>query len=282
LRRYYLIAILLGLWHTSGLAQTFPENPAHSYFSLQNYSKHQPPLYAAGFNPAAFGSLAFNSIFIYSEQRFLLSELSAYRFGTGIKTKSGVFGLQGSFEGQPDYRHVSTTLNYGRQLHERINIGLGFEYSSFHIKGYGNAGFINLSAGTILKLTDNLRSGIAIRNIPAYQVNHLSNKQNPEFSIALGYDLSENFYSALQFEKVPGHSNDIHFLVIYKARENLQIKGGLAIADPVYFGGFSFITNKIAFDIMSSYHPYLGLTPGLSIQFNLNKEPENSFNNIIQ
>lgn len=260
------------LWQTNVFAQSFFENAAHAYFSLHNYSKWQPQIIAAGYNPAAFANLAQNALFVYAEQRFLLQELSTYRTGAGLKTHAGVWGLQGAIRGNTSYRNTSGTLSYGRQLNERISVGLGFEYQVFRIKGYEHTGFVNINAGTTIKLTENLRSGISVNRLPAYRINNHSDSPGPVFQVTFGYDFSQQVYGAIGFEKAGEAPNDVQFLLVYRLRENLQVKGGVASAAPVYFGGISFSTGKINIDCLSSYHPYLGITPGLSVQFNLGKK----------
>ena len=68
--------------------------------------------------------------------------------------------------------------------------------------------------------------------------------------------------------------NDVQTMIRYKIQNRINVKAGLATQIPVAYAGISFTIKKFVLDVLSSHHPQLGITPGLSLQYNFQSKPE--------
>lgn len=249
-------------------AQVVNESVASGYYSLNNLSGQVPHPIAAAFNPAALAKIKNSSVGIFGEQRFLLKDLAFYHFALSLHTKPGNFGINGYYSGSVEFNSMSIGAAYGRSLGETVDIGIQFDYSSYQLKGYGKASFINVQMGSIFHLSEQFHAGIHVKNLAGFRSNQNIEKLNPLITIGLGFDASENFFAAIAFQKEMERQNDAQAMIRYKLQNKISLKAGLATQIPVAYAGISFTLKQFIIDVLSSHHPQLGITPGLSLQYN--------------
>lgn len=256
------------------IAQVVNESPSSGYYSLNNYTGKEKSVLSSTFNPAALANLKYSAAGIYGEHRFMLKELSFYRFALALNTKPGNFGLNGYYSGSVEYHSMSVGGAYGRKLGEKADIGIQFDYSSYQLKGYGNASFINVQMGGLIHLSEQLHAGLHVKNLAGFRSNQKSEKLRAVYTVGLGYDASENFFVAVAFQKEEDQKNDIHAMVRYDIQNNIGFKAGISTQVPVAYGGITFGLKNFTIDVLSSYHPQLGITPGLALQYKFQKVVE--------
>lgn len=256
------------------MAQLVNESPSSGYFSLNNYSAKGKSVLSATFNPAALANLNLTSAGIYGEQRFLLKELSFYRFALALQTKPGNFGINGFYSGSADYHSMSVGGAYGRKLGEKADMGIQFDYSTYQLKGYGKTSFVNVQLGGLIHLSEQLHAGLHVKNLAGFRSNQQSEKLKTVYTVGLGYDASDKFFAAIAFQKEEDQQNDIHAMVRYDVQNNIGFKAGMSTQIPVAYGGIIIGLKNFTIDILSSYHPQLGITPGLALQYNFQKVME--------
>jgi hypothetical protein len=269
-----LIISLICFSGTTAYTQIANESPASGYFAMNNFSNQEPTALATAFNPAVLARIKNTTAGIFGEKRFLLNELAFYRFAMALHTKPGNFGVNGYYSGSVNFNSISIGGSYGRQLGDKADVGIQFDYSSYQLKGYGRASYINVQLGSIFHLNEYLNAGIHVKNLAGFRSNKNSEPLNPVFTVGLGYDASENFYAAISFQKEVDHPNDISAMIRYKLQENISFKGGISTLIPVAYGGVSFGIKDFTIDLLSSYHPQLGITPGLALQYNFEQKQE--------
>lgn len=256
------------------IAQVANESPASGYFSLNNYNGKVNTALSSSFNPAALASLKYSLAGIYGEQRFLLEELSFYRFALALHTKPGNFGINGYYSGSAEYHSMSVGGAYGRKLGEKADLGIQFDYSTYQLKGYGKASFVNVQMGGLIHLSEQLHAGLHVKNLAGSRSNQQSEKLKTVYTVGLGYDASDNFFAAIAFQKEEDQQNDIHAMVRYDIQSNIGFKAGISTQVPVAYGGIIIGLKNFTIDVLSSYHPQLGITPGLALQYNFQKVVE--------
>lgn len=262
---------LLTFAGTVTIAQVVNESPASGFFSLNNYTGKARPVFSSIFNPAALANLKNSSAGIYGEQRFLLKELSFYRFALALHTKPGNFGINGYYSGSAEYHSMSVGGAYGRKLGEKADIGVQFDYSTYQLKGYGKASFVNVQMGGLIHLSEQLHAGLHIKNLAGFRSNKQSEKLKTVYTVGLGYDASDKFFAAIAFQKEEDNKNDIHAMVRYDVQSNIGFKAGITTQVPVVYGGIIIGLKDFTIDVLSSYHPQLGITPGLALQYHFQK-----------
>ena len=269
-KKYFFIS-LLTFSALFTIAQVVNESPANGYFSLNNFSGKAKPVLSSSFNPAALANLKNSSAGIYGEQRFLLKELSYYSFALALQTKPGNFGVNGYYSGSVEYNSMSLGGAYGRKLGEKADIGIQFDYSAFQLKGYGKTSFVNVQIGGLIHLSEQLHAGMHIKNLAGFRSNKQSEKLKTVYTVGLGYDASDKFFAAIAFQKEEDQQNDIHAMVRYDVQNNIGFKAGISTQVPVAYGGIIIGFKSFTIDVLSSYHPQLGITPGLALQYNFQK-----------
>lgn len=251
-----------------GFCQTVREPVSASYIGLGAYSNDHLDAFSFHTNQAALAKIRTLSAGLYGEKRFLLNELGLYNAAATLPTSSGNFGLDACYYGFSDYNESQLGLAYGRSIGPKVDIGVQFNYYSVRIAGYGNASSINFEIGTIFHLTDNLNGGVHVYN----PVGGSLGKNNEEklasiYSAGIGYDASERFFMSFEIEKEEDKPVNVNEGLQYKFLSQLLARTGISSATSSIYFGIGFEIKSMRFDATASYHPQLGITPGLLLAF---------------
>jgi hypothetical protein len=266
-----LLLLILLLFKTSLLpAQTLRRPIAANYTGPGAYSHDQADVFSFTANQASLAQLTNTSAGIYCERRFLLNELNNYIGVFALPTNTGNFGLKTVYYGFSDYNETELGLAYGRKLGSKADIGAQFNYHSIRLAGYGNASAISFELGTILHVTDKLHAGVHVAN----PVGGKFGKDEQEklasvYTIGLGYDASEKFFISAEIEKEEDQPVNVNAGMQYKFIPQLLARMGISSATSSAWFGLGLTIKSLRIDVTTSYHPQLGITPGMLIIFNL-------------
>lgn len=259
-------------------AQILRRPVAAAYTSLGAYSLNHVDVFSFTANQAALAQIKNAAIGVYGERRFLLNELSYYNAAFALPTSTGNFGLKTMYYGFSNYNETQLGLAYGRKLGSRVDIGAQFNYNSISISGYGNASAINFEIGTILHLTDQVHTGIHVNN----PVGGKFGKDHPDgyreeklpsvYTIGLGYDASEKFLISAEVVKEEDRDVNVNAGLQYRFLPQLHARAGIATATTTTWIGIGLKLKSFRIDISSSYHPQLGISPGLLLLFHFNQK----------
>ena len=246
-----------------GFCQTVRDPLSASYIGLGAYSNY-PDVFSFHVNQAALAKIKMLSAGIYGEKRFLLNELGLYDAAVALPTSSGNFGLDARYYGFADYNESEVGLAYGRSLGSKVDVGVQFNYYNVRIAGYGNASAINFEVGTIFHLTDNLDAGFHVYNpVGASLGKNDEEKLGSVYSLGIGYDASEKFFISIEIEKEEDKPVNVNTGLQYKFLPQLLARIGISTATSSIYFGIGFGLRSMRFDVTASYHPQLGITPGL-------------------
>jgi hypothetical protein len=239
---------------------------------LGAYSLRHTDVFSLIANPASLAQLKNISAGIAAERKFLLQELNSYRAVIAVPTGSGNFGLQASYAGFNEYNETGAGLVYGRKLGTKLDMGAGFHYHEIRISSYGNASAISFETGAILHLTEKLHTGFHIDNPVGGKFGEESQEKLPSvYTIGFGFDASEKFYTSIEIEKEEDQPVNVNAGLEYKFIPQLVLRAGISSATSSAWAGVGFIVKTFRIDVMTGYHPQLGISPGLLILFNLEK-----------
>jgi len=272
-RKFFLLLILLFL-KISLPAQTLRKLVAASYLGLGAYSINHIDAFSFTSNQASLAQINSATAAVYAERRFLLSELNNYTAAIGLHTNSGNFGLKANYYGFSDYNETQLGLAYGRKLGNKVDIGAQFNYYSIRIPTYGNASTISFELGAIMHVTDKLHAGIHVANpVGGKFGEEKQEKLSSVYSMGLGYDASEKFFVSMEIEKEEDQPVNVNAGMQYKFLPQLLARAGMSTATSTAWFGLGLTIKAIRIDVTASYHPQLGITPGLLFLFNFkNKE----------
>ncbi len=245
---------------------------AAPYAGLGAYSLNHADVFSFTANQASLAQVKNTAAGVYAERRFFLSELNDYTAVTCLLTKSGNFAVQVHHTGSADYSESQFGLAYGRSLGKKADIGTQFNYNTTRISGYGNASAISFELGTILHLTERLHAGVHVSNPVGGKFGKTrSEKLSSVFVAGFGFDASEKFFTGFEIEKEEGQPVNVHAGLQYKFMPHLLARTGISSATSSVWAGLGFTFKSFRVDISSSYHPQLGISPGLLFLFNFNK-----------
>ncbi len=248
-------------------AQTLRRPVTASYTSLGAYSINHTDVFSFTANQASLAQLKNSAAAVYGERRFLLSELNNYTAAIGLTTNSGNFGLKTNYSGFADYNETQLGLAYGRKLGSKLDIGAQFNYNSIRISnGYGNASAISFELGTVLHISDKLNAGIHINNpIGGKFGKDQQEKLSSVYGFGIGYDASEKFFISAEIEKEEDQPVNVNAGFQYKFIPELLVRAGMATATSSAWLGLGLTIKSFRLDVTTSYHPQLGISPGLMI-----------------
>jgi hypothetical protein len=251
-----------------GFSQTVRDPVSASYIGLGAYSNNHRDVFSFHSNQAALGEIKVVSAGIYGEKRFLLNELGLYDATVTVPTSSGNFGLDARYYGFSDYNESQVGLAYGRDLGSKVDVGVQFNYFNVRIAGYGNAPAINFEIATIFHLTDKLNGGFHAYNpIGSSLGKNEEEKLASVYSIAIGYDASEKFFMSIEIEKEENKPVNVNAGLQYKFLPQLLSRIGTSTGTSLLYFGIGYEFKSLRFDATASYHPQLGITPGLLLIF---------------
>jgi hypothetical protein len=263
------------------MAQSIRYSIALPYIGLSAYSTQQtnPLSYTA--NQAALAKVKQAGVGLYGEKRFLLAATNAYALAVAMPTKMGNFGVQLHYAGFKNFNENKIGLAYATSLGNSVDAGIQFNYYSYHIPAYGNASSINFEAGAIIHFTSKLNGGIHIYNPVGGKLSNTDNeKLAASYKIGLGYDASENFFVSGEIIKEEDKPVNIVAGFQYHFAKQFFARAGFVSGSSAPFAGAGIGWKNMRLDVSGSYHPQLGISPGvlLIIHFGKKKSAANNTN----
>jgi hypothetical protein len=258
------IILWLSLIGIFSFSQNAKQTLVSSYLKIGAYSKTQNDVFSFSANQASLAQLKTFSAGAYSERKFMLNELNLFAASVALPTQSGNFGLQIHNYGNSSFGEMQAGLAYARKLNESIDIGVQFNYYNLRVAGYGNTGAVNFEAGALFHFTEQLHGGVHVYNPASVKLGKNKDEKIPAvYAAGLGYDASDDFFISTEVEKTEDLPLNVNVSVQYKFADRFLARGGVATATSIYFLGVGFMFKNFRFDVTSSIHPQLGVTPGV-------------------
>ena len=265
--------ILIGLCGINSIrAQSLRYPIALPYTSLGAYSKQGPDPFSFTVNQAALAPVKHIGFALYSERRFLLTALSAYRFAAILPTSMGNFGVQLDYAGFKNFNENKIGLAYARSLGPVVDLGIQFNYYGYRVPAYGSASAIFFEAGAIIHFTEKLHGGITIYNPMGGKLGKNSEeKLASAYTFGFGYDVSVNFLVTGEVIKEEDKPVNVITGVQYHFTNRFFARAGISSESGSVFAGAGVGWNNLRLDVSASYHPQLGFSPGILIMTGLRR-----------
>lgn len=223
-------------------------------------------------NPAALPALKKGSAAFYSEQKFLLKELSGGSAALAFPAAGGGMGIALGVSGSDSYSNGQAALAYGRALGKRINLGVQINYHLIHAAGYGNTSAVGFELGMIIHATDKLFSGIHVTNPAGGKFTRNADDKLPSsYTMAFGCEPSENLILCMQVKKTEDQPVDMQFSLQYNFVHQFFVRAGITTSSNKVFAGFGLQWKNFRIDLIGNYHLQLGATPALQCIIQLQK-----------
>ncbi|MCX7954203.1 MAG: hypothetical protein N3A01_03320 [Bacteroidales bacterium] len=226
-------------------------------------------------NQAALAFHNFPSMGLFSEQRFLIKEMSLHAFTFVIPTKgSGTFAIDGTYFGYTKYNETNIGLAYGIALSNNFSIGAKISYHNTHFEEvYGNTGNVVADLSLFTRQFERLYLGTHIYNLTRSKLAIYNDERIPTIIyFGIGYKMTERLFSTIELEKNVELKPIYKFGFDYNLFKNLNIRIGANTSPNFITFGLGYKINKIRADISFSYHQILGFSPHVGFIYNFKTE----------
>ena len=250
-------------------AQSVRSPVGASYPGMGAYSLNHVDAFSITSNAAALSQIKEGAAGVYGERRFLLNTTNMYSAVIALPTKLGNFGFQGDYLGYKNYNESQLSLLYARSLGSAIDVGIKFNYFSFRIPGYQGSSAITFDIGAIAHLTDKLNAGINIYNPVGGTLSQTENEKLASiYTFGIGYEASDDFLISAEIIKEENIPVNVKAGVQYNFLNQFFARVGINSVNSSPFAGAGISWNNLRLDISASYHPQLGISPGVMLIFN--------------
>jgi hypothetical protein len=253
-------------------AQSLRYSVGMPYINLGAYSTKQLDPFSFTSNQAALAQIKDAGVGIYGERRFLLAENSVYGLAVAVPTKKGNIGLQVNYAGFANFNEQKAGLAYARSLGSKVDVGVQFNYYGYKIPAYNNASTINFEVGAIVHVTDKINAGVHVYNpVSAKLGKDGEEKLAAAYKLGLGYDATDNFYFSTEIVKEEDQPINVTGGVQYHFKKQFFARAGFRTDNSTGFAGIGFIVSDFRIDVATSFHPQLGISPGILLIYNFKK-----------
>jgi hypothetical protein len=271
LAAYFLVFISL-FFYFKLQAQSLRHSISMPYINLGAYSTKQIDPFSFTSNQAALAQVKDAGVGVYGERRFLLAENSVYGLALAIPTTKGNFAVQVNYAGFANFNEQKAGLAYARSLGSKVDIGVQFNYYGYKIPAYANASTINFEAGAIVHVTEKINAGVHVYNPVASNIGKTGDeKLASAYKFGVGYDATDNFYFSTEIVKEENQPVNVTGGVQYHFKKQFFARAGFRSDNNTGFAGIGFMVNNFRIDVASSFHPQLGISPGILLVYNFKK-----------
>ncbi len=270
MKKFLFTVNFLILWLVSFSIENYPTG-ARS-LALSHASVSFSDVWSTFHNQAGLTNISKISVGFYYESKFLIDELSFTAGSLVLPTSSGSFGFSFSQFGKGTFKENKIGLAFSKTLSEKLNAGIQLDYFSRILpENSRSRGFVTFEGGIIFSLPENLILGAHFFNLFQGGIETLNGKQKMPASFRVGGCYRFEKYLAFVFEVEHETENPllvksgIEFLPV----ENLAFRFGVSGKPFHYTAGIGYTFRKVTTDIGFSYHGNLGVTPSISLQFEL-------------
>lgn len=244
------------------------------YIRVGNYSKNFIDPLSCRFNQAALAGIQSMSAAVYGEKRYGLQELGLYYASVCFPVRFGGIGISANYFGHSNYNETQLGIAYGKKL-GRIDVGIQVSSQSIRSAGYGKDRLLTIEGGMIIHLNEQLLAGLHVFNPNGskFGVDHLE-KLSSIFAAGLGFEPSKLLFLSGEIIKETGKPVNINLGLQYLFSKRVGFRIGVYTESPAFYFGPGINWKSLRLNITASYHPQLGLSPGILLVFENEDEEE--------
>ncbi len=243
------------------------------YVGLGAYSKQQADVFSFTNNQAALAQNKTTAVGFYGERRFMLSEAGYYAAAFAFHSRLGNFGINLNHAGFKNFAESQIGLAYARNLGAKVDVGIQFGYYGHKIPGYGSAEIASAALGLIMHFSERFHGGLHVSDPIAIKIP--GNKDDASaavYKMGFGYDASAGFFVSIEISKEEEKSLNVLAGMQYSFAKQFFVRAGFLSVSTTGFAGIGFKLKKIRIDMSSSFHPQLGISPGMLLIVNNEKK----------
>lgn len=227
-------------------------------------------------NPGATASIKTLSAGIYYDTRFLTKEMQTQALALAIPLKKGVLSGGAQFYGYEQYRNTRAGLGYAMQFSEVFQFGIQGNVQTLRLGGnYGNTISGTMEAGLLAKLNSKWQIGLSVVNIGRQKINPLNDRFTTVMRGGFIYKPSSKVHLLAEIEKQVITKISFKGGIEYMPVDQFVIRFGAHSGPMEMAFGFGYKNKTIALDLHTQYHPILGWSPGIGLNYQLVRNENN-------
>ena len=271
-KQFFCLSVFLFLSVWPCTAQTLRQPISAIYLGLGAYSTQHTDVFSFVNNQASLAQIKNATFGVYGERRFLLTATSSYTAALALPSKMGNFGLNIKYAGFKNFNENQIGLAYARSLGPKVDVGVQFNYYGYRVPSYNSANTVNVEIGAIVHLTEKLNAGVHVYNPIGGKFSKTDEKLTAAYKFGLGYDASDRFFVSAELVKEQDYPVNVNMGVQYQFEKLLFARAGIATASSAAYAGVGIAWSSFRLDVSGSYHPQLGLSPGLLLIMDIGKK----------
>ena len=221
-------------------------------------------------NQAALAGTRHCAAALYGERRFLLKELSLYRFAFMLPVGNNGAGLMLNRYGYANFNESVAGLAYGIHL-GKAAIGIQLNYLGRQVVGYGQDATAYAEGGAIWHAGNRLHIGFQVFN--PYGGRFRKNRDEKLASVyttSLCYEFSESFMLHASVQKEENIPAGLLAGFQYRYLGQLFVSGGISTGINAPYLSCGWRWQQWRMDLTAAWHLQLGISSGLTVIYNLN------------
>jgi hypothetical protein len=195
-----------------------------------------------------------------------------YSFAIAVPTSKGNIGIALNYARFENYTEEQIGFAYARKLGKKADLGIQFNHYGYRVPYYGGDEAMNVEIGLVTTVTDKLNMGIHLYDPVGSGFYKSGEIFNPVYTMGFGYDASDELYVGAEFVKEATYPININADMQYRFAQQFFARAGIATATTASYIGFGVCWDIFRVDIIASFHPVLGVSPGLLFIVDLNKK----------
>ncbi len=219
-------------------------------------------------NQAAIAYLSGFQLGIFAENRYLAEGMKRIAVAAVQKLGKGALFTGIDHFGDPYYSEMKAGTGYTMQLGRRFAAGIQLDYLRLGIgEGYGSFHAFTFEGGLLLMITEKLSLGIHCFN-PLHA--RWSGTDEPIPVIlrgGLGFCPEKSIFICVEILKSTANAAVISAGCEYRYREKFFFRAGISSGAAILSFGAGIKIKKLAIDIASTLHSYLGFSPHISLTY---------------
>jgi hypothetical protein len=229
-------------------------------------------LSSALFNPSLLALYANNRICINYFNRYGLQELGAFNGSVYFPNRILSFGINVSTFGYDAYRESQFRLLLAKQLNKQWALGVGFQYAFLQTELFEDkTGQLSTDIGLTFAPVDKLLIGLLIMNLPSVQLGDKSIeiKDFKTYLIQIGitWEVINTVFIVCTVENNDEQAVAGAVGIEYQPFKDFSIRTGIKGNPLLPSLGIGYCFPPFSVDVAIVYHPVLGISSGIGLQF---------------
>jgi hypothetical protein len=202
------------------------------------------------------------------KNRFLVANLNQYAIGAVIPTSHGSIGLHIQSFHFGDVAEWKPSVVFSKKLGQ-IFLGVQFHYHEVRIATYGTNSALIPEIGTIWQIRENLYTGFTISRPVWIKKSGSQESFAYNYSSGIGYEVSDQVLVAASIRLQEDQSSQLNLGLQYQFSQQFFAAIGINCANAELNCAVGWKWKSMKIETMVSYHPRLGCSPGLVLQYDL-------------